>query len=292
VKFTIALLQILPFGADQDGNLEKGIEYCKKAKQLGADLALFPELWNIGFATCPPDEEGKLKWEASAIDRQSSFFQGFVRAARSLEINIALTYLEKYRPRPRNTVSIVDREGNVVLDYSKVFICDFGKEELLSEHPNLDAIGCDYNCTPGNTFEVCTLTGKEGKVQVGAMICADREFPEAATQLMLNGAELIVVPNSCSLDGIRSTLLKARAFDNLVGIGTANYPYPHDNGNSQAYTCVAWKGGAEQDTLMVRAGVEEGLLLAAFDVGEIREFRKQEAWRMDYRKNRRLISCL
>jgi hypothetical protein len=43
---------------------------------------------------------------------------------------------------------------------------------------------------------------------------------------------------------------------------------------------------------MVRAGVEEGLLLAAFDVGEIREFRKQEAWRMDYRKNRRLISCL
>lgn len=28
------------------------------------------------------------------------------------------------------------------------------------------------------------------------MICADREFPELATQLMLNGAELIVVPNA------------------------------------------------------------------------------------------------
>lgn len=35
------------------------------------------------------------------------------------------------------------------------------------------------------------------------MICADREFPEPATQLMLNGAELIVVPNACDWDEIR-----------------------------------------------------------------------------------------
>jgi len=32
------------------------------------------------------------------------------------------------------------------------------------------------------------------------MICADREFPEPATQLMLNGAELIIVPNDCDWD--------------------------------------------------------------------------------------------
>jgi N-carbamoylputrescine amidase len=47
MKFTVALLQILPHGNDQQKNLEKGIEYCNKAKELGADLVLFPELWNI-----------------------------------------------------------------------------------------------------------------------------------------------------------------------------------------------------------------------------------------------------
>ena len=284
MTFSVALLQILPDGNNQSRNLERGIEYCSKAKRLGADLALFPELWNIGFAPCPDEEEGRRNWEESAIDRQSVFFQGFVRAARDYKINVALTYLEKHTPKPRNSVSMIDRQGNVVLSYSKVFLCDFTEP---------GEVGCDSGCTPGNLFEVCTLTGKEGAVRVGAMICADREFPEAAAQLMLKGAELIVVPNSCTLDGIRSTLLKARAFDNLVGIAAANYPAPHDNGNSQAYTCVAWtEGGSEQETLLVQAGREEGVFLACFDIDAIRAHRKREAWRMDYRKDRRPAFCL
>jgi hypothetical protein len=32
----------------------------------------------------------------------------------------------------------------------------------------------------------------------------------------------------------------------------------------------------------VRAGQEEGVFLAVFDVDEIRNFRKRESWRMDY----------
>ena len=60
------------------------------------------------------------------------------------------------------------------------------------------------NCSPGEAFDVCALEGSDGQVQVGAMICADREFPEAATALMLNGAELVVVPNACTWDEIRA----------------------------------------------------------------------------------------
>ena len=40
----IALLQIAPTGSLL-GNKEKGVEACRKAKQLGADIALFPKLW-------------------------------------------------------------------------------------------------------------------------------------------------------------------------------------------------------------------------------------------------------
>jgi len=54
----VALLQIAPHGNDQAANLAKGLEWCKKAKDLKADIALFPEMWNIGYT--PFD---RLVWE-------------------------------------------------------------------------------------------------------------------------------------------------------------------------------------------------------------------------------------
>jgi len=285
MKFTIALLQIAPVHNEQDKNLEKGIQYCRQAKARGADLAVFPELWNIGFASCPVDTSGKQAWEASAIDQKSQFFQGFIALARELDLNIAPTYLEKHSSKPRNTVSIINGHGEVVLNYSKKFICNFGLEELQKPHPNVDDIGCDFNCDPGEDFSVCTLTGKEGEVTVGAMICADREFPEAGTALMLKGAEIIVVPNSCHWDKLRSSLLEARAFENQLAIAMANYPAPKTNGHSQAYTCVAWRNGVPKETLLVEAGENEEIVFAEIDVGTIRDFRKEESWRTEYRKN-------
>jgi predicted amidohydrolase len=32
-----------------EGNLQKGLEYCRKAKDIGADIALFPEMWSVGY---------------------------------------------------------------------------------------------------------------------------------------------------------------------------------------------------------------------------------------------------
>lgn len=43
-----ALLQIAPCGS-QEGNLKKGVEYCEKAKEMGAHIALFPEMWSCGY---------------------------------------------------------------------------------------------------------------------------------------------------------------------------------------------------------------------------------------------------
>ena len=171
-----------------------------------------------------------------AIDQRSNFFQAFVALAQELDLNIAITYLEAHQPKPRDTVSILNGKGDVVLNYSKVFICNFGEEELLRDNPNTDEIGCDVNCSAGESFSVCRLNGAEGEVQVGAMICADREFPEPATELMLKGAELIVIPNACTWDDIRTAGLKTRAHENLVGVAMANYPVPRNNGNSRAHT--------------------------------------------------------
>src|SRR5215469_667959 len=129
MSFTVALLQVEPFGMDQSRNLEKGLKCCRDAKLMGADLVVFPELWNIGFAQCPIDVTGRQLWTTSAIDRHGDFFRSFVDLAQELDLNVAITYLEAHMPKPRNTVSIINHRGEVVLNYSKVFICDFGQDE-------------------------------------------------------------------------------------------------------------------------------------------------------------------
>lgn len=76
----IALMQIAPCGS-LDGNLKKGLEYCEKAAALGADIALFPEMWSNGYAIYDrPAEE----WTRDAIPIDGEFMQEFAHAASAL----------------------------------------------------------------------------------------------------------------------------------------------------------------------------------------------------------------
>src|SRR5258708_35644642 len=135
MKFAVALLQIAPLGNNQSRNLAKGLRSCREAKALGADLAVFPELWNVGFKPSPTVSEGWQIWMNSAVDQRSTFFQGFATLARQLDLNIALNYLEAHPPMPRNTGSVIDRRGNVMPNYSQAFLFYLRKDELIHAHP-------------------------------------------------------------------------------------------------------------------------------------------------------------
>ena len=67
------------------------------------------------------------------------------------------------------------------------------------------------------------------------MICYDREFPESARELMLGGAELILVPNACPMAGERTSQLRSRAFENMTAIATVNYSAPDQDGHSSVF---------------------------------------------------------
>jgi predicted amidohydrolase len=278
--FRIALLQLVPADNQQE-NLEKGLEYCRAAQSLGADLALFPEMWNIGYAFPPKGghpgpAQGLREWTEQAIDGGGEFIARFKGRARELNMAIALTYLEKWPGLPRNTVTIIDRFGNSVLTYAKVHTCDFDDEKY---------------CTPGDDFYTASLDTSGGLIKIGAMICYDREFPESARILMLQGAEIIIVPNACPIEENRRSQLKTRAFENMVGIAMANYGAgKHDcNGHSLAYDGIAWgesNSGAfgTRDTLLVEAGEAEGIYMAEFDMEGLRNYRRREAFGNAYRK--------
>jgi predicted amidohydrolase len=266
--FKIALLQLNSLPALIE-NMQKGIDYCKRAKAMGADLAVFPEMWNTGYKF--PREINELK--SNAIDKESAFVTSFQSLAKELNMAIAITYLEKYEPLPKNTVTIFDRSGNNVLTYSKVHTCDF---DLETEH----------NLTPGDDFYAADLDIGNDVIKIGAMICYDREFPESARILMLKGAEIIIVPNACPMEINRLSQLRARAFENMVGIATVNYAkgQPDCNGHSTAFDGIAWGENDSRDMLVIEAGESEGVYLAQFPVDKLRAYRETEAFGNAYRK--------
>jgi predicted amidohydrolase len=269
-KLRIALLQLLSAGYDQAANQAKGQQYCRMARQLGADIALFPEMWNIGYQL--PDSalpEQVEYWQGHAIDRESEFVNSFRKLAWELDLAIGLTFLEKWQGSPRNSFCLIDRHGEIRLTYAKVHTCDFDREIGL---------------TSGEDFFVCELDTACGPVKVGAMICFDREFPECARILMLKGAELILTPNACELEANRLGQFRTRAFENMLCVAMANYAIPQENGRSAAFDGIAFKETGSRDTCLVQADGHEGIFLPELDLDMLRLYRAREIWGNAYRK--------
>lgn len=177
-----------------------------------------------------PESVEELEHKAVAAD--GPFVKAFANAARELSMAIGITILEQHPEGPRNTLLLLDRHGECVLSYAKVHTCDFGDECCL---------------TPGEGFHTADLDTEAGAVRVGAMICYDREFPESARILMLMGAEIVLVPNACPMEINRLSQLRGRAYENMIGIATCNYPQgkPDCNGHSSAFDGVAYLPGEE-----------------------------------------------
>lgn len=267
-KLKIALLQLLP-GSSLQGQLDKGRAACVRAKELGADIALFPEMWSDGYFL--PQDSGEL--EALAIESGGDFVRAFARLAGELQMAIGVTFLEKHVPKPRNSMILFDRNGAERLHYAKVHTCGFDAERVLS---------------PGDGFSVTELDLGWDRVRVGAMICFDREFPESARVLMRKGAELILAPNACPMELNRLAALRTRAYENMLAVATCNYPagQPDCNGRSTVFDGVAWLEDEPgvRDMCVFEAPEAEGVYLAQVDMEQLRAYRENEVMGDRYRR--------
>jgi predicted amidohydrolase len=109
----VALLQMSSFGTDQEANLAKGEAFCRRARELGADIALIPEMWNIGYSSfvaaqrgpsdlwrapnrwdgarapdTPAREEARARWQERAVARDGPFVARHRSLARELGMAI------------------------------------------------------------------------------------------------------------------------------------------------------------------------------------------------------------
>lgn len=265
MNLKIAFLQLLP-GKDLDENFGIGKKACIEAKEKGADIALFPEMWSDGY-DLPQDQE---QLNTLAIEKESAFLNGFRNLAAELQMAIGITFLEKHSPKPLNSVLFFDRTGREILHYSKIHTCAFDLEKVLDG---------------GDDFYTADLDFGRGSVKIGSMICFDREFPESARILMLKGAELILAPNACPMEINRLSALRSRAYENMVAVATCNYPegHPDCNGHSTLFDGVPWQAEGVRDMCVLEAPGNPGVYIAELDLDRLRTHRSGDVMGDKYR---------
>jgi N-carbamoylputrescine amidase len=285
LQLCIALIQRSSAGNDTAKNMELAEQACREAKALDADIALFPECWSVGYTSRhgllydpvqlwrgpglgPAAEPLEGGWDGLAIASDGPDVERMQALAVELDMAIVFTFLEEWPGGPRNSAALIDRHGEIAFIYAKVHTCAFGSHE--------------YGMTPGDAFPVATIDIAVGPVRAGIMICYDREFPETARMLMLNGAEIILVPNACDLEENRLMQFRTRATENMVGAAMANYPGPKW-GRSAAFDGIAFREGP-RDTTIVIAGEEPEIVMARFDLAALREHRLQAPWGGAFRR--------
>lgn len=268
MKINIAFLQILS-GKSLEENLSIGKKACVTAKEKGADIALFPEMWSDGYYL--PQEKDVI--DSLAIKKDSDFINEFRELATELQMAIGITFLEVHDTKPLNSIIFFDRLGREILHYSKVQTCAFDLEKVLSG---------------GDDFYVADLDFGRGTVKIGSMICFDREFPESARILMLKGAELILAPNACPMEINRLSALRTRAYENMVAVATCNYPegQPDCNGHSTLFDGVPWLPDEPgvRDMCVMEAPGEPGVYIATLDLDMLRTHRSNDIMGDKYRR--------
>ncbi|OQV23990.1 Nitrilase and fragile histidine triad fusion protein NitFhit [Hypsibius exemplaris] len=200
------LVAVVQFTATSDKvkNLAMCSGLIRKAKQRGALMAFLPE----GFDFLGENAAQSLK--------QSETLSGpIITAYRALakELRIWLSLggfhlLEKeHDKKSHNAHLIIDAEGTVVATYRKAHLCMLripGKVDLDERQTSI----AGRSILP----PVQTPVGK-----AGLMCCYDLRFPEIASLLTRQGAEILAYPAAFTLQtGIAhwEPLLKARAIEN------------------------------------------------------------------------------
>ena len=256
--FKTAILQQRAQHRAYEYNTQTIIDQMAAAGRNGADILLLPEAYITGY-------ELPIQYE-EALDVQNPYIDRICQAAREHHIGVVATAFTKGHLKPRNTAWVINKNGEILLKYDKVHNCDFADESNLE-------------C--GDDYYVCDFHG----VQLGIMICYDREYPESARILMMKGAEVILLPNDCYSMKPRLDCLSTRAYENLVGIAMANPP-AENAGASCAFAPRCWnrKGICIDNTLLVADECTEGLFYADFDMDDIRDFREHEMMGNTFRK--------
>jgi len=197
----IMVFQTKVLGTKEE-NLKQMAECMEKADLKNVDMVTFPEMFLCSYETkCFPafaEREGERTW------------QWFSRLAKTYQVYLSAGTMPELGEDGRiyNTAYVFDRKGRQIAKHRKIHLFDVDIQggQYFKESETL---------SPGN--EATVFDTEFGPM--GLCICYDFRFPELARRMVLDGAQVILVPaafNMTTGPAHWELLYRSRAVDNQV----------------------------------------------------------------------------
>lgn len=219
-------------------NLNDCFRMLEQAAAEGAELAVTIEAINSFGAL----GDARLFYPAIFEGLDGPQVKRFSEAARKHRMYIVAGLLLTIDGQTYNCAVLFDRQGEIVGIHKKVHL----------------PAGEEVNIAPGDRFEVfSTELGN-----IGMLVCWDMQYPEAARELALGGADLICCPTL----GWENIYGLARAYENSVCIAAAMVGDPYGYSGYCDPSCIVDNMGK-----IISAGPRCGAAVVTADLDINRE---------------------
>jgi predicted amidohydrolase len=198
--FVVAALSLTPQAWEKEANLAKFERYARQAAERGAQVIVAPEGYLEGYVGNEKRTPGltQERYAAEAAEAIDGPLLTRVRLlAKELRVYLMLGFAERRDGKVFNTAVLFSPAGAVASRYSK--------SHTMNDEP--------FN-TKGTSFPVTSTEFG----QWGTLICFDRQVPETARLLALQGADTIFVPAWGGYGEMNDLMMRVRAYENGVNL--------------------------------------------------------------------------
>lgn len=210
------------------------------------DIIVLPEDWSTGFS----DEmfHNQEEYVENEDGRSINFLKSLALKYKVWVIGGSIGTLHN-DGEMRNTTYIIDRNGRVIGDYSKIHLYSDMDEDFKLKH--------------GNKADIYQIED----AKVGLMICYDIRFPELARIYSIKGSNVLFVTSEFPLPRTNHwrTLLMARAIENQVFVVACNRVGDGPMGTYIGHSMIIDPWGE----IIAEAGEDECIVYGSIDLSMV-----------------------
>ncbi len=268
MSLTMVAATQMACGPDALENLARATVMVRQAQAAGAQIIVLQELFSTPYFF---QEQHPRHFALAQVADHSPLLAGLRALAKELAVVLPVSFFERHQQAYFNSLMMIDADGRELGLYRK---------SHLPQGPGYQE---KYYFSPGDTgFKVWdTRYGR-----IGAAICWDQWFPEAARVMALMGAEILCYPSAIGSEPQDANydshahwqrVMQGHAAANMLPVVASNRIGVEQLAGSE----ITFYGGSfitdETGALLAQATrAEPGIITASFDLTALRA--RRAAW--------------